>query len=229
MITQLECRTALYSALALGFAYPAEPEMWPLLAEEMGYAADRLNGGVDLTTAVRQAQAAISVLNTPLTTELPGPAEEHTFLFARQTPCPPYESTYYAGGLEQNLADVAAFYRAFGLQLAPEAHERADHISSQLEFMAVLCAKEARALSSNLTEPAETCRTARRSFLEFHLGRWTPAFAARLEAKARLPLYPALAGVLLAYLAHEAEELGVSLGSQQVIPVHQVEPVGACE
>jgi putative dimethyl sulfoxide reductase chaperone len=228
MMNQLETRAALYSALALGFAYPAEPAMWPLLAEEMGYAADRLNGGDELDAAVRQVQTAISALGTAAT-ELPGPAEEHTFLFARQTPCPPYESTYYAGGLEQNLADVAAFYRAFGLQLAPAAHERADHISSQLEFMAVLCAKEARALSSNLVEPAEICRTARRSFLEFHLGRWTPAFAARLEAKSRLRLYPALAGVLLAFLAHEADELNVTLGSQQVIPVHQVEPVGACE
>jgi putative dimethyl sulfoxide reductase chaperone len=228
MMSQLETRASLYSALALGFAYPAEPAIWPLLAEEMGYAADRLHGSAELDLAVRQVQSAISALGTAAT-ELPGPAEEHTFLFARQTPCPPYESTYYAGGLEQNLADVAAFYRAFGLQLAPAAHERADHISSQLEFMAVLCAKEARALGNGLTGPAEICRAARRSFLEFHLGRWTPAFAARLEAKARLPLYPALAGVLLAFLDCEAQELGVTLGPEHVLPVNQVEPVGACE
>jgi putative dimethyl sulfoxide reductase chaperone len=228
MIEHLESRASLYSALALGFAYPAEPAVWPLLAAEMGDAAGRLAAGPELPAAVLELQAAVrSLAGAPA--DSPGPAEEHTFLFARQTPCPPYECTYYAGGMEQNLADIAGFYRAFGLQLAPEAHERADHVSSQLEFMAVLCAKEARALGHNLAEPAGICRDARRSFLEFHLGRWTPAFAARLEAKARLPLYPALAGVLRAFLDAEAEELGATLGPAHVSPVNQVEPVGACE
>jgi putative dimethyl sulfoxide reductase chaperone len=221
MIIKLESRTTLYSALALAFAYPAEPAVWPLLAEEMSSAVDRLNGRAELATAVAHVRTLITDLNSPAAADLPGPAEEHTFLFARQTPCPIYESAYYAGGMEQNMADIAAFYRAFGLQIAPEAYERCDHISSQLEFMAVLCAKEAHALRNNLAEPAEICRDARRTFLEFHLGRWTPAFAARLQTKARLPLYPALAEVLLALLSDEAKEVGVTLGPPIVLPLQQ--------
>ena len=41
------------------------------------------------------------------------------------------------------LADLAAFYRAFGLELADEAGERPDHIGMELEFMSILSAKEA--------------------------------------------------------------------------------------
>ena len=40
------------------------------------------------------------------------------------------------------LADLAAFYRAFGLELAADAAERQDHLCIELEFMSVLAAKE---------------------------------------------------------------------------------------
>lgn len=192
MLAELESRAALYSALALGFAYPEGGEDFESLLAH-------------LQSAIRDSQSAIS--NPRSLT----PAEEYTFLFARQTPCPPYESSYCPAGMEQNLADIAGFYRAFGLQVAPAARERVDHIGSELEFMAVLCAKEARARQRGLTEQAEICRAARRAFLTDHLGRWAPAFAARVKDRARLPLYPALAETLLALLSREAEALGATL------------------
>jgi TorA maturation chaperone TorD len=176
----------------------------------------RLAPADDLCSALGHLQSAVSgqpsaVSHAKRPSANLSPAEEHTFLFHRQAHCPPYESSYYPAGLEQNLADIAGFYRAFGLRVAPEAHERVDHIGSQLEFVAVLCAKEVRALQNDLTEQAEICRAARRAFLADHLGRWAPAFAARVKDKARLPLYPALTEALMALLTREAGELGVTL------------------
>src|SRR5262249_11137265 len=74
-----------------------------------------------------------------------------TFGHAARGRCPLNEIEYgdlKADGLFQphRLADLAAFYRAFGLEVAEEAGERHDHICLELEFMCVLAAKEAYAL-----------------------------------------------------------------------------------
>ena len=83
------------------------------------------------------------------------------------------------------LADLGAFYAAFGLEMTPDAAERQDHISIELEFMSVLAAKEAYALEHQLDdEHAAVCREAQKKFLREHLGRWTPAFSRRLARMA---------------------------------------------
>jgi hypothetical protein len=64
------------------------------------------------------------------------------------------------------LADLAAFYRAFGLEVAEDADERHDHICLELEFMCVLAAKEAYALEHQLdAEVLTLCRDAQKRFL----------------------------------------------------------------
>jgi TorA maturation chaperone TorD len=157
--------------------------------------------------AVRHLSQAIAVARASSIL----PVEEYTFLFARQSPCPPYESAYIDAGRGHSLADVAGFYRAFGFQIAPDAHQLPDHIGSQLEFMALLCAKEAYALEHALSEQAKICQDARRTFLLEHLGFWTAIFAARVKSTARLSLYPALTELVRAVLTHESHELQVEL------------------
>src|SRR5215471_8790394 len=80
------------------------------------------------------------------------------------------------------LADLAAFYQAFGLEVSDDAAERHDHICVELEFMSVLAAKEAYALELQLEEELLTrALNAQKSFLREHLGRWTLSFTRRLE------------------------------------------------
>lgn len=206
-ITPLEARAGLYSALALGLDYPSDNDDWDLLVASLRSASERLDHGNGLGAAVGNLNQAIVDAHASSIM----PAEEHTFLFARQSPCPPYESAYIDSGRGHSLADVAGFYRAFGFQIAPAAHQLPDHIGTQLEFMAVLCAKEAYALQHNLAEQAEICRDARRTFLLEHLGFWTAIFVERVKSTARLPLYPALAELVRAVLKHEAHELKIEL------------------
>jgi hypothetical protein len=86
------------------------------------------------------------------------------------------------------LADLAAFYRAFGLEVTEDAGERHDHICLELEFMCVLAAKEAYAHEHQLdADQLAQCRDAQKKFLREHLGRWTPAFARRLAAATNDP------------------------------------------
>lgn len=101
--------------------------------------------------------------------------------------CPPYETEFRQTHIFQQaqaLADIAGFYKAFGLDVSENANERLDHLSVELEFMGYLCLKEGHALASGQEEGAEVCRDAQKKFLADHLGAWAGAFAGRLADRA---------------------------------------------
>jgi DMSO reductase family type II enzyme chaperone len=115
------------------------------------------------------------------------------------------------------LADIAAFYHAFGLQVAADAGERQDHLCLELEFMCVLAAREAYALEYQLdSDDLAQCRRAQRDFLREHLGRWTPAFARRLAAATAEPNLRGLAGSTRVFVEAECSRFGVKPGSEEL-------------
>ena len=122
------------------------------------------------------------------------------------------------------LADLAAFYRVFGLEIAENAAERHDHLCIELEFMSVLAAKEAYAIvhteSSGGLAPA---RDAQRKFLRQHLGRWVMAFAGRLAVEAENKVLAALARLLRTFVEEECQYLRIKPG----VDVLQLRPVDA--
>uniref|UniRef100_A0A7J3VSW8 Dehydrogenase n=1 Tax=Caldiarchaeum subterraneum TaxID=311458 RepID=A0A7J3VSW8_CALS0 len=103
---------------------------------------------------------------------------------------PPYETSYTSSSKKEALvlekADVAGFYRAFGVK---HAGEYPDHVAVQLEFLSLLLLKEAAALGEGDEENAETCRQARMKFLEKHLGGWVRLFSQHVEKNAEKPAY----------------------------------------
>lgn len=136
---------------------------------------------------------------TPLITDLKRPFDQvksdHERVFGLVVPkeCPPYETEYHPPAQtfmrSQQLADIAGFYRAFGLTTSAEHPERPDHIVLELEFMAVLLTKLRIAQERAETHPeareqAEICVRAQQDFLRDHLCWWVPAFAAGLRRKA---------------------------------------------
>jgi DMSO reductase family type II enzyme chaperone len=145
-----------------------------------------------------------------------------TFGHAARGSCPLNEIEYgdiKADPLFQphRLADLAAFYRAFGLEVTTDAGERQDHICLELEFMCVLAAKEAYAHEQQLDADQLTqCRDAQRKFLREHLGRWTPAFTRRLTAATNEPTLRALAEFTRAFIESECDRFGVKSGSEEL-------------
>jgi DMSO reductase family type II enzyme chaperone len=116
------------------------------------------------------------------------------------------------------LADLTAFYRAFGLEVAEDADERHDHICLELEFMCVLAAKEAYALEHQLdSEALSVCRDAQKRFLREHLGRWTTAFARRLARMAADSPLGSLANFTRAFIENECARFGVPPGSEDLL------------
>lgn len=80
----------------------------------------------------------------------------------------------------QALADIAGFYRAFGLAFGQEdgAHEMLDHVAVELEFYALLLLKQEALAVRGDAEGEAIVFEARQKFLEAHLGRFVGAIAA---------------------------------------------------
>ncbi|MDA0999012.1 MAG: molecular chaperone TorD family protein [bacterium] len=123
--------------------------------------------------------------------------------------CPPYETEYGNMHLFQQsdfLSDLGGLYRAFGVT-PQEGKERSDHISIQLEFLYLLSFKEAHALREEKKDEAKICRDAQVAFLEDHLARWAPIFAARLERKNPEGIFSAAARLLGDFIKAEQKAL----------------------
>jgi TorA maturation chaperone TorD len=113
-------------------------------------------------------------------------AADHARLFTHSTSrdCPAYETAYTTREIfrqTEEMADIAGFYRAFGVEAVP-ASERLDHICVELEYMQLLTAKEAHTAAEGWNGRVRRCRQAERLFLRDHLGGWGQAFGRRLES-----------------------------------------------
>ncbi len=116
------------------------------------------------------------------------------------------------------LADLAAFYSAFGLEISEDATERQDHICLELEFMSVLAMKEAYALENQLDfEQLAICRDAQKKFLHEHLARWTPAFTRRLAKNVSNTPLEAIARFTQSFILLECRRYGISPGSEDLM------------
>lgn len=173
---------------------------------------DKLCGGERVRVSLAEIQESFNVL----------------FGHAVRGKCPPYELEYGRSEIIQqasNLADVAGFYSAFGMEIAEDACDRVDHLCSECEFMSVLCAKEAEAIDSSETEHTEIVRLAQRHFLRDHLVTWVPALSYRIDEAEDGGFYGLVAGFLTAFISSEASRFHIGLGptTLELRPVDEVQ------
>ncbi len=115
-------------------------------------------------------------------------AAEYKHLFeGNVAACPINESGLIQRDKSVILAEIAEFYQAFGFE-----REKADHLTSELEFVAMLLVKLAQ-----IKEAKRTTHEALSSFSFNHLGKWLPTFCDRLIETSTLPIYQELAQLLL--------------------------------
>ncbi len=218
-------RTILYRLLAKAYEDP-EPEGWQWLSSEPAKSA--LWSAVQPlapTAPASFACAAAELANrlTPDAFDDFHDAYVTCFGHTVRGDCPMNEIEYgdiKADPLFQphRLADLGAFYGAFGLEMTTDAAERQDHISIELEFMSVLAAKEAYALEHQLDDDqAALCRDAQKKFLREHLARWTPAFTRRLARMADGTTLGALANFTREYITEDCARFKVTPGSQHLL------------
>lgn len=193
----------MYRLLAMALSYPTDEslaELGELVAEEQ-----RLPGRLSglLREMASTAAAGAGVLG-----------REHIRLF------PPIESpdtagyeTAYRGDEIFNhtavMADVAGFYKAFGLAVGGSTRQRPDHITVELEFLAFVSFKEALCIRGGDDEQADVCADAERAFLADHLGDWAPELGRRLKEHALGPFYRAAGSLLDRWVTMRLDGLGL--------------------
>jgi TorA maturation chaperone TorD len=140
----------------------------------------------------------------------------------------PYETDHrkdtpqHALAQTYELADIAGFYKAFGLIIAESFPERADHIAVELEFMHLLAAQEAHAIEHGDVEQRQRSLHAQMLFFRDHLGRWIESFA-RKVCESEISVYAQLAALLMAWASLEKESLAsedVPCLAEQPAPLH---------
>lgn len=196
----------VYLTLAGAWRYP-ETELLAAIAsgelgEHLGAALNDLDDEVIAAALVAVEPALAALVDEP--DRLAG---EYTFLFLRQSPAPPYASSYGQDrllGRMIDLEEIGRYYSAFGYRVAADHPDLPDHIGAELEFVGLLWAKEAYALDRGRDGDAAVCRAAREQFIARHLLSWLPLLQERLGQHARLDYYPALAALTGRLLATEA-------------------------
>lgn len=216
-IDQSYCRAAIYSALALGFQPPSEETLARLMTPQsqasLSSAATMLYG--DTAGEIVSAIDALPRWQPPASDDL---AARYRQLFGHSArgEVSPYETEYGTEALfqqPQELGDLMGFYRAFGLTVKQQSHERPDHISCECEFMMFLALKEAYALEHHDPEMAHETRRAEQLFLRDRLGRFLPAFAVQVERAAGDGFYGRLGELCRRFVGAEAKRLQVTLGA----------------
>jgi len=112
----------------------------------------------------------------------------------------------------QKLADLNGFYKAFGVEV--ESIERADHISTQTEFLSLLLLKELMASQNELCDEKEVCETAFTNFQNDHFWDWVVMYAENLATHIDGEFYPSAGRFLWEFLKKEKIGLQTSEVSQ---------------
>ncbi len=169
-------RASVYRLLSLAFTYPTAD-----LHAQLEDAVDVALVGASLLTpgTASGVEALRRALSGTSATDLER-SYQSVFTLSYNEDCPPYETAFSAGHVfqqTQHQADVAGFYRAFGV--VPQG-DRPDHLAVELEFAYLLALKEAQARADGNRSGWQTTRAAHRAFMREHLGRWSRLVAGRI-------------------------------------------------
>jgi TorA maturation chaperone TorD len=198
-------------------------------------AADAEPGLGEMSPAALDPDCAFALL--PGTSDALNAEYEATFGLLVSSDCPPYETEYidskFAFQSSQQLAEIAGFYQAFGLQPSDRHRERQDHVSLELEFMAVVIGLELLASArpagdADASQQAVVCREAQARFVGDHLAWWVPAWARLLGLLHGNGFYAASVKLLVALLPIERALLGFPAASAGAQP-HSLERPEECE
>jgi TorA maturation chaperone TorD len=190
---------ALWRLLSLGFTSPTEETV-----AEVDVLAD------GLVEAGAPSEVA-EVLEAIRASELEELGAQFSALFRGTVRVPPYEGSYEVDPLRQGrqMADAAAFYRAFGAEAHGPTIERPDFVGCELEFLSFLELRRLAGVEAD-EEGVDLVEEIGDTFLADHAGRWLPTFFADVEREsATAPFYRALAVLGARVMSEQLELRGI--------------------
>ncbi|MBI4401044.1 MAG: molecular chaperone TorD family protein [Nitrospirae bacterium] len=224
-------RSKIYLLLSWSLLYPEDDEFLDYLqsgefVEDGRSAIESLRGALDGIGGERAKQklAALSkhldqierwVSSECVNWQLADLQAEHRRVFSNviTLDCPPYETLFgndHVFGQAHVMGDIAGFYRAFGVELSRDVHERMDHLSVELEFMHFLAYKESYARCHDGADKTQIVVDAQKKFVKDHIGRWVPLFSRMLAKKADTGFFKDMADFSSDWVDLDAAYLGVN-------------------
>ncbi|MCP4339233.1 MAG: hypothetical protein GY799_10175 [Desulfobulbaceae bacterium] len=197
----------LYKILSLGLAYPEE-QNWALIEKQFTMSADLFGG--ELAQRVEQFRISFSENRS----NIERIQSEYLAIFDVGRKISPYETEYITEKVSRKpfeLADIAGFYTAFGFAVheTRKNKEAPDHISIELEFMAILEWKTEYAREKKEDENATIVSGAKLKFLKDHLLKWGFFFCKQISGLEGNDFYKRLALIFELVLLIECERYGL--------------------
>ena len=209
----LEClaRSRLYKVLSLALAPPETTILNGSVKLVMLQDLARIVGVLqqEVGEAARRVEQALEHIQN----ETEQVRREYEYGFSESTSghYPLYETEYaspHVFAKTQTMADIAGFYRAFGVRSSIGLGERPDQASTELEFMHLVTLMEANASSKGDKEKAQVCLDAERKFIQDHMGRWLQGLGKLITETATTNMYRSLGRLVTIFLNDEIRRLG---------------------
>jgi putative dimethyl sulfoxide reductase chaperone len=102
---------------------------------------------------------------------------------------------------------VRKAYHQAGFDIGETETDIPDHLSVELDFLALLAGEEAQAWTDRDFAQTEKFLQIQLGFISSHLGKWAAPFCAKVKDQADFPFYPAFADLLRVHLAGEKAEI----------------------
>ena len=224
-------RSKLYLLISWSLLYPEDDEFLDYLqsgefVEDSRSALESLRGALEGIGGER-AKLKLTSLSKPfdqienwiaaecINWQLSDLQAEHRRVFSNviTLDCPPYETLFgndHVFAQAHVMGDIAGFYKAFGVELSRDIHERMDHLSVELEFMHFLAYKESYARCHDGAEKTQIVVDAQKKFVKDHIGRWVPLFSRMLAKKAEFGIFRYMADFLSEWIDFDQAYLGVT-------------------
>jgi TorA maturation chaperone TorD len=134
-------------------------------------------------------------------------ATEHARRFAPgPAPSPACESTHAPPGeIARIMAELEREYAAMGFAVKRSCAEPPDHAAVEVEFLGLLCEKEAEAWKREDTGAALQLLEREAGFLARHPGRWFRELARAVRRQDGGDLFPLVTEAGWAFIAHDRE------------------------
>jgi putative dimethyl sulfoxide reductase chaperone len=224
-------RSKIYLLISWSLLYPEDEEFLEYLrcgefVEDGRTALNTLqamldgNGGERAVQKIHALKKQLDLAETLIASEcanwqLSDLQSEHRRVFSNviTLDCPPYETLFgndHVFAQSHVMGDISGFYKAFGVELSKDIHERLDHLSVEFEFMHFLAYKESYSRCHDGAEKTQIVVDAQKKFVKNHIGRWVPLFCRMLSKKADSGLFKLVADMTADWMEFETTFLGVA-------------------
>jgi|GEM_PF-2260012 nitrate reductase assembly molybdenum cofactor insertion protein NarJ len=200
---------SLYKILSLGLSYPDETS-WAIMEKQFTISEGLFQG--EMLSSLNIVKECFQEYRQ----KLEKIRYDYMSIFDTGRKISPYETEYMTEKVSRKpfeLVDLAGFYKAFGFRIAQDIKhkESFDHISIELEFMAILTWKAAYARDKNQKEKEKIVLDARKSFFADHLAKWGFFYCDQISRLTGYDYFKRVAGLLKLVLTLECDRYGLDI------------------